>query len=234
MIRNVSALLVLLVCGLVITADGHADEKYYVWTYDYSSLAKGSAEIEYYLTTTTRDRQTSSQTDWQHQVELEYGLTDHLDVALYQVFEQPAGGAFHYGGFKARVRYRVAEKDELPIDVVLYAEHEEATDGDNAFEGKVILAKDLGKINLAYNQIYERKYNSGKGEHEYAAGVSYEVEPSVRFGLESKGSFTEGEYSAGPTLAWSGGRIWANIGALYGFNRKTSDRQIRFLLGLPF
>ncbi len=226
--------LIVFTCFAALTTVCGADERYYVWTYDYASLAKGNSEIEYYLTTTTSDRQTSKQADWQHQLELEYGITDHLDIGLYQVFEQPAGGPFQYDGFKARLRYRVAEKNQLPLDLVLYVEHEEVANGDNAFEGKVIVAKDIGKWNMAYNQIYERKYNSGKGEHEYAVGVSYDIDPQFRLGIESKGSYTEGEYSAGPSIAWVGNRIWANIGALYGLNKRTNDRQIRFILGIPF
>jgi hypothetical protein len=38
----------------------------------------------------------------------------------------------------------------------------------------------------------------------------------------------------GPTLAWLGNRIWANIGAVYGLNSNTNDREVRFMLGVPF
>ncbi len=219
---------------LLVGGIAEADERYYVWTYDYSSLAKGNSEIEYYMTSVVPDRQVSRRTDWQQQVELEYGITDHLDVGLYQVFEQPVGDNLHYEGFKFKLRYRISEKDQFPLDVVLYAEHEERTSESNVFEGKLILAKDIGRFNVAYNQIYERVYNTGDKENEYAAGVSYEIAPSLRVGVESKGSYTEGEYAAGPTVAWSGGRIWANLGAVYGLNRNTNDREVRFLLGIPF
>ena len=94
-------ILSLILFGLLqLAVFARADERDYVWTYDYSSLAKGSSEIEYYMTSVVPDRQTSRQNDWQHQVELEYGITDHFDAALYQVFEQPAGGTMQYAGFK--------------------------------------------------------------------------------------------------------------------------------------
>ncbi len=211
-----------------------ADQKNYVWTYDYSSLAKDSAEIEFYQTAVTRDRKVSGSSDWQQQIELEYGITDRLDAALYEMYERPVDGTLDYAGYKFRLRYRVAEKNQLPLDVVLYAEHQENVIEPNAFEGKLIFAKDIGKVNIAYNQIYERQYNTGVGEHEYAAGVSYEVLPFLRLGVESKGSYKEGEYAVGPTLAWVGGRIWANIGAVFSLNDKTNDREVRFLLGVPF
>ena len=220
---------------LVLVGTGaRADEKYYVWTYDYSTLASGSSEIEYYFTGVAADRQMSKKNDWQHQVELEYGITDHLDIGVYQIIEQPADDALHYAGYKARLRYRVAERNTFPLDIVLYAEHEEKIRGQNAFEGKLILAKDIGKLNLSYNQIYERTYSSGKGEHEYAVGISYQINPFFRIGVESKGSHTEGEYAAGPTIAWAGSRFWTNVGVLYGLNRRTNDREVRFVLGIPF
>lgn len=154
---------------------------------------------------------------------------------MYQVYEQPAGGSLEYAGFKVRLRYRIAEKNELPFDVLLYAEHVENTGGGSEFESKLVLAKELGKLNIAYNQIFEREYESGApAEHGYAAGVSYELAPWLRVGVESKGDYKTGEYAAGPTLAWMGNRIWANLGAVYGLNRRTNDREVRFILGVPF
>ena len=212
-----------------------ADQKSYVWTYDYSTLARDSAEVELYQTSVTRDRQMSDTSDWKQQIEIEYGITDHLDAGLYQVFEQPTGGAFTYEGFKARLRYRVAEKDRLPVDVLLYAEHVESTTEDSEFEGKLVLAKDVGRLNMAYNQIFEKKYKNGSSvENAYAAGISYEVTPAFRLCVESKGNFKDNTYAAGPTLAWSGGRIWANIGAVFALNDRTNDREIRLLMGIPF
>lgn len=227
------AILVLVLSGAGSTA--RADQRSYVWTYEYLTLSKDHAELEFYQTAVTKDRQSDNSSDWQQQLELEYGLTDCLDAALYQVFDQKENDKMKYAGYKFRLRYRLAEKNTLPVDVLLYAEHQEKVDAKNVFEGKVILAKDIGKLNIAYNAIYKNTYVSGdKATHEYASGVSYEVTPAFRFGVESKGNYTEGKYFAGPTLSWVGGRIWANVGASYGLNRNTNDREVRFLLGVPF
>jgi hypothetical protein len=212
-----------------------ADQRSYVWTYEYLTLASDSAEIEFYQTAVTKDRQKDSSSDWQQQLELEYGITDRLDAALYQVYDQKEQDKMKYSGYKFRLRYRIAERNRLPVDMLLYAEHQEKVDAGNVFEGKLILAKDIGKLNVAYNQIYKNTYTSGdQADHEYAAGVSYEATPAVRFGVESKGNYRTDKYAAGPTLSWSGGRIWANLGAVYGLNRRTNDREVRFLLGVPF
>lgn len=212
-----------------------ADQRSYVWTYEYLTMSKDSAELEFYQTAVTKDRQKDNSSDWQQQLELEYGLTDRLDAALYQVYDQKKQDEMKYSGYKFRLRYRIAEKNALPVDVLLYVEHQEKVASLNLFEGKLILAKDIGNLNISYNQVYKNTYASGdQASHEYAAGMSYELTPAFRFGVESKGNYKTDKYAAGPTLSWIGGRIWANIGALYGLNTRTNDREVRFLLGVPF
>jgi hypothetical protein len=213
-----------------------ADQRGYVWTYEYLTLAKDSAEIEYYHTAVTKDKQKNSNSEQTQQVELEYGITDRFDVGLYQVYEQKGTSrSIHYGGTKVRIRYRIAERGQLPVDVLLYAEHQEKVDEKDLFEGKIILAKDIGDLNIAYNQVYKETYAGGdSAAHSYNAGVNYEIVPWLRFGIESKGNFRKDTFSAGPTISWIGGRIWANLGAVYGLNDRTNDQEVRFLLGVPF
>jgi opacity protein-like surface antigen len=228
---GIAALLVL--AGQV--APVYAAQRIYVWTEEYGTLAKGNAEFEFWNTAVTHDVQTRNASDWTQKFELEYGITDHLNASLYQVYEQAAdSSSLTYVGYNFELKYRVAEANALPLDVLLYAENEASTVEGNLFEGKIVLAKDIGRLNIAYNQIYERVYSTGEKENGYAAGISYEAAPWLRVGVEAKGSYTEGENAAGPTIAWMGNRIWANIGAVYGLNRKTNDREVRFLLGVPF
>ena len=212
-----------------------ADQRTYVWTYEYLTLSRDSAEFEIYLDAKTADRQQDNSSDWRQQFELEYGITDRFDAGFYLVYEQKEEESLKYTGYKIRFRYRIAEKNVLPLDLLLYAEHQEKVDADNVFEGKLILAKDIGNLNIAYNQIYKNTYTSGDGaDHQYAAGASYPVASNLRLGVESKGDYGEDTYALGPTLSWVGGRIWANIGAVYGLNRRTNDREVRFILGIPF
>lgn len=232
--KFLSGVLVSVFCALSAVSAG-ADQRNYVWTYEYSTISKGSTEIEFYSTAVAKNTATGKASEWTQQVELEYGITDHLDVSMYQVFKQPPhSSSLSYDGYKVRLRYRLLERDELPLDILLYAEHVVKTEGENEFEGKLVLAKDIGKFNIAYNQVFEQGYSSGRAEHGYAAGMSCEVLPSLRIGLESKGNYTDDKYSVGPTLAWAGGRIEANLGVVYGLNKKTEDREVRFLLGIPF
>jgi hypothetical protein len=47
----------------VFAADSHADKRSYIWTYEYMTMLKG-------------------------RFELEYGITDHWDISMYQMLKQ--------------------------------------------------------------------------------------------------------------------------------------------------
>lgn len=228
------------ILGVISTA-ALADRRPYVWTYDYRTVPKGMAEVEYYLTHKISDWDNyDDKNAWEHYVEFEYGLTDHWDIAIYQTWRQTnteTQDDFDYTGSKIRTRYRIGEKGQLPVDVLLYAEYifgEGPKDYDK-FEGKLILAKDFGKWNLAYNQIYEQKTKNGDDiEHGYATGLSYEFSPVWRLGVESAGNYTESKYYLGPTVSWASEKIWAAFGVLGGLNHNSDDLQFRLILGFPF
>ncbi|MDP2943604.1 MAG: hypothetical protein Q8O36_08900, partial [Candidatus Omnitrophota bacterium] len=86
-----------------VTSNSYADRRSYVWTYEYKTMPKGMAEVEYYLTAELPDIDKSKVNTWKHQLELEYGITDHWDVSMYQQFKQSnteTSDKFEYDGFK--------------------------------------------------------------------------------------------------------------------------------------
>ncbi len=225
---------------LCLVKPASADRRSYVWTYEYHTMPKGMAEIEYYLNTEVPDMSHSSVNTWKHQVELEYGITDYWDVSMYQVFKQINNATtsdFEYEGFKVRTRYRLGESGMYLLDTLLYLEYIRNDDFSkpNVLEGKLILAKDIGRLNLVYNQILEQEVESdGETEHEYAAGVSYEFTPAFRLGLESKGNYTEDKYYLGPTISWGQEKFWLSLGLAWGMNDRSSDFLSQMILGIPF
>ncbi len=234
----VGALVLLILFG---AGPAYADRRAYVWTYEYMTMPKGTSELEYYLTAKVPDlHKYDDRNSWEHQVEYEYGLTDSWDIALYQRWEQtttPADDKFEYTGTKVRTRYRLGERGMYPLDVLLYLEYirPDDSDGPDVLEGKLILAKDFGPLNVAYNQIVAEGLNSdGETEHEYAAGVGYEFNPAWKLGVESTGNLTEDKYYFGPTAAWAGERFWVTLGALRGLNDRSDDLRVRLIAGFPF
>lgn len=235
---------VLTACAvMILTLAGtvSADVRMYVWTYEYQTMPEGLAEIEYYLTEEQKDKAVSRESTWKHWVELEYGLTNHWDISMYQQFKQTnkaVSSAFEYDGFKVRSRYRFLEKDVLPLDMLLYAEYirNDNLDKNNVLEGKVILAKDIDVFNIAYNQIAKAEFKDDEVDtvHEYAFGASYEVIPAVRVGVESKGSYSDDKFAIGPSVSLIANKFWVSLGLAGGLNKKTDDLQTRMILGIHF
>jgi len=228
----------LLVLG--IASNSYADRRSYVWTYEYMTMPKGMAEVEYYLTAAEPDAGKSNINTWKHQLEIEYGITTRWDIAMYQVWTQKntaSSSTFGYDGFKIRTRYRIGEKGQFFLDPLLYFEYIRDDDLSKPHVGevKLILAKDLGDFNVSYNQIVKRNLEEeGETNHEYAAGVNYRFSPFFALGVESKGSYSERKYSVGPTIAWSYKKIFVALGAVFGLNEKTDDVQTRMIVGMLF
>lgn len=230
------------ICVMVMMSvqEARADKRSYVWTYEYQTMPKGRFEVEYYLTEEQKYLDKAKPNIWKQQVEVEYGVTDHFDLSMYQMFRQANTvdeSTFEYDGFKIRGRYRILEKNALPVDVLLYLEYirDDNWDDPNVLEEKIVIAKDLGKLNLSYNQIFEQELiNKGRWEYEYAFGASYAVMPPVRIGVESKGNYNNEKYYVGPTVSWSHGRVWASAGVAWGLTDKSDDMQARLIVGVLF
>lgn len=223
-------------------APAKADPRSYVWTYEYMTVREAHAELEYYSTTEVPDTAAPETSAWKHQVELEYGLTPRTDIAMYQNFKQsnqPASKTFSYDGMKLRLRHRLAEKGELPADTLLYAEYVRSTDlsTQGALEAKLVLAKDLGRLNLSYNQVAEFPFEKlSAAEHRFAAAAGWKFSGLFKAGLEVTGDYKADAYHAGPTLHLRARdmKVWANLGYLAGLNSDSKDAQTRLIVGVPF
>ena len=88
-----------------------------------------------------------------HQLELETGLTDRWDVALYGIARQIERRATELEAAKLETRYALARPGEWLVDPVLYLEAVKTFVDDRPFslEGKLILGRDLGPLNLSAN-----------------------------------------------------------------------------------
>jgi hypothetical protein len=204
-------------------------------------MPRGESELEYYLTTKVPDlNRTKDKNTWEHQVEYEYGLTDRWDIAVYQRWQQTNtkdDDKFEYTGTKVRTRYRFGEKGMYPLDTLLYLEYirPDSSNEPEILEGKIILAKDFGRYNVAYNQILKVGINNkGGNENEYACGLSYEYSPSWKVALESTGNFTEDKFYIGPTISWASEKFWIGAGVLRGLNDRSDDLRFRLIVGIPF
>lgn len=224
------------------------------FTYPYETLAEGAAEIELYsdanmLRVPADAADPTKGNLWEPgyllQSEIEYGVSDRVELGFYQVFEgEPeAGGtnAFKFDGLKWRVRTRLAEAGEWPVDVGLYLELETMHD-EIAIEEKVNLQRRLGRLRLMTNlwieQGFDRPFDT-KGQGSTArfiinptAGFVYEVTPTFQPGVEywARGQIVPSgtgqerdnnsvKHFLGPTVHLNFGKLWWSAGLYANFNQ---------------
>ncbi len=217
----------------------YADQRHYVWTYEYQIMERGKSELEQYTTFKTIDSDDPhNTTSTELNFELEIGMNDFFDFSIYQVFTQNAGEGLKYSGFKLRSRFKIGEKNKFFIDPLIYLEYKgTAGFSDHEFETKLILAKDIGNFNISFNPYLEISQESGNSEWEvepkYAAGISYFLSDLFSFGIESTGS--ESGIYAGPSIAHGHHNLWISAGALFGIGDIDSGKpkyQVRCIIGV--
>jgi hypothetical protein len=214
------------------------------FTYIYETLPAGESEIEQYGDfTPVRAYPADSATPvWygatQFQTEYEYGITDRLELGLYFTFV-PTSPSFtstptmpNGNGLKQRLRYRLAEAGQWPIDLALYGEVSE-NEREIELEGKLILQRRVGDLRIAANAWVERElYYSGGKEWVLnpTAGAVYEVSPSIQPGIEwwmrveypdesEPKAFARGpNHFLGPTALLEFGKIWWSSGVYFRLN----------------
>jgi hypothetical protein len=166
------------------------------FSYPYATLPKGEAELEQFVDLTwVRSLAETGETVWAPRsvltTELEYGLSDHAELGLYlQLSENPNTGAgdagLRFDGLKQRLRVRLGEPDQWPVNVALYAEVAELSN-EIELEAKVILERRVGRMVLVTNLWAEHElYFSGRREWVIhpTLGTTYQFSPAFIAGLE--------------------------------------------------
>ncbi|MBI3318175.1 MAG: hypothetical protein HYZ90_03385 [Candidatus Omnitrophica bacterium] len=222
----------------------------YIFNQGYHTSRKGEFEIELHNDLNLKEADNDESYSSKHQVELEYGVTDHLQLATYEVFKWDRKDDFERDELKVEGKVRLLESGELPVDIALYGEyknpnghHDQRSD---AMELKLILSKDLGPWNVTGNLITERKINQhDPWAFEYTLGISRPVHPQVRLGLEIKEGLGTTEdlgvrrkghkFQLMPMVAWSPtphSRVL--FGPAFGLTRASDDIQLKSIASIEF
>jgi len=234
--KTLFTILFISILGIFSFVSLSADDRSYVWTYEYMTMERGEAEMEQYTTfktVNTDDFETTTSAELN--LELEFGMNDRFDFAVYQSFKQGPDGNFSYAGFKLRGRYKLGEKGKWFVDPLIYLEYKSnPTFSKHVIEPKLILAKDFGKFNIALNPYFEYEYEDSEWEFKpkYAAGFHYKLSRLMKIGAEFKGD--EHNHYFGPTISHGNGGMFVALGALFGTSVETgsADYLMRMIIGV--
>ena len=241
--RITIGLTVALLCAAVEQA--RADRRTMIRAYEFQTQPKGNLEFEPW-NTIEAPRSSFADSVLVQRAELEYGITDRLDLALYHVFERGGPAAdfaeYHFSDWQLETRYRLAEKGEWPVDVLLYLEVERPVDFNRPFEleEKIILEKDFGRFALVGNLVGAQ--HLGRADlgrtWEVDFGARYELMPQLRVAAEFwtthefVGQDVSRNYYLGPSISVATQKLWFQIGAGFGLDAAQDQQmQIRSVLG---
>jgi hypothetical protein len=256
-IRRASAFAAAVAALVVQAGVARADRRAYATTYEAVTAPRGELDVELWSTYAGDGEVLDGPPSkgFRNMVELEYGLTDRWDVALYNLLDvDTVSGDTGYGGLKVETRYRLAPPGSLLLDPIIYFEFQYLRHGDAREKGevKLILARDLGPWNLAFNLAGEAEHLAAGDyvpETEYAFGVSRELGgPAAKLGFEIFGKAEKPPGADVQAFAWTGPAfswatrfpehsmqgLWATVGAGRGLTSHSETWYGRLVVGLQF
>ncbi len=194
--RQVVAVVIALGAPLLLSTGAFANPRPLPFTYQYETLPKGEAEVEEFVDVAPlyawdADHHSVLEPAYQLTTEVEYGLTDRLELGLYMVMKnepdsEGAGAPLIFDGLKQRLRYRIGREGQLPVDIALYFEVAELHD-EIELEEKVIVQKRFGRLKAIANLWVEQGFERG-GEVSFTlnptAGLVYELNENLTLGAE--------------------------------------------------
>ncbi len=238
----------------IIPAITLADERPYAFTYEPVVSAAGEVELELYETMYQPRTGGRDSRSWEHQLEVGYGVTEHLSLSVYGAFRTTSTTTFEPSAVRLEGRYKLLGAGEAPFDLVLYAELEKELVEDKPWgvEEKLILGRGYGAFSWAANLIAEQEFPAAGG-HElkvgWSAGAAVEPVRGLRLGAESFGWRTRDVDGAVTWTAWAGptgsvalpflarGSVngaWLILGAGFGLNQASDRVMARAVLGCDF
>ena len=227
-----------------------AQAREYLLNQAYETLERGEVEVELYNDMNFSEADNDDSYNSKHQLELEYGLTDHFQLGYYEVYTWDRAKDWERDMLKLEAKLRLAKAGAWPVDVALYTEYKNP-DGprevrSDAVENKVILSKDFGSWNLVGNFVFEKDINTHSDwEFEYTAGVSYALTPRTRVGLELKESLGDADefgwrrkdhqlFLVPGIYASLTPHIRVLVGPAFGLTRASDDVQLKSIVEVEF
>jgi hypothetical protein len=213
---------------LLATSLATADPRPFTFTYDAYPIGKNSVEYEQLVTFNADKASEHDFRQFEIEHELEYGISDNLDVGFYflrwKYNDSREESGTQYDGGALEFIYTILNPAKDKWGLALYGEIAVA-ENELEFEQKVIVQKDIGKWILAYNLILEteiagvfagEKENEVEGVIGHAFGITSAVARTWFVGGELLVESTFPDWShyerttayLGPTISYQGGNHW--------------------------
>ena len=233
--------------ALGLAASANATDRRFTYSYETTTAAPGSFEYEQWFTWQQNDEFDK----YQFRHELEFGLTDKLQLGFY-LFDwehetEEGESETKWEGTGIELIYQLTDPNKSWLGSALYFEAK-ASDEEAAVEGKLLLQKNFGPLIAVYNLVIEAEweddYEEEVGVWENTFGLSYEITPNFFVGLEATHEVEFEDWSeagdhvffVGPNISYRKGNVFATLTGLFqatGVDDE-ADTQVRAIVGITF
>lgn len=193
---------------------------------------------------------TSGSNDTRFRFTYDYGLTDKIGLRLRSTHDDFSNHHFKFTRAELAVKYEVAEKDELPIDLGFYFDYFKnyGSDISDNIQLRVLLAKDLQDWTHGGNLILNKRFGESFGGTDIGLRFRshYKYDTQNKIGYEYFGDYgdlNEGfsdinkeGHSFGPNWQHSieGTALKTELGVLFGLTRATEPVTLKWKLSYSF
>lgn len=244
----------LLILALLPAAPAFGGSRRFTYVYEVTTSPPGDVEIENWVTWKTRKRDDDdfNQVEFRH--ELEFGITEKFQMAIYLADWNYHRGmsagepGFTLNGSAIELIYNFTNPVADPIGLAAYQEFK---GGYHFFESesKLLAQKNLGRFVVAYNATLEAEWEGEgleerEGEFQQSLGLSYEINPHLLLGAELVHEIAFPDWSepepakffAGPNISVRRGNWWGTLTALAQVTGDGGepDLQVRTIFGFSF
>ena len=245
---------VIATCFVSIAKADEEEGRRFTYVYEATTAERGEVEAENWVTwgTSPRDERGFNRLDFRH--EIEFGVTDHLQIGLYLAdwgYREDSATNEHGFRYQSSAVELIYNLTNPTTDLLGMALYEEIRGGPELLEleSKVILQKNVGRFVIAYNGTLEAKWEGNRlegkaGEIAQSFGLSYEISPAWCVGVELLHEIDLPDWSeaadsivyGGPNVSYRHGHWWATVTPLAQLTNVGSevDVQTRLIFGFEF
>jgi len=253
---NFSRFFLLAVAILGAAFSASAAERRFAFTYEATTAPKGTVELENWVTWRHTDAGSGDDSEvFRFRHELEFGVTDRLQVGLYlldwQYDDKATDKKSEWLSSGVEVIYNLTNPTTDFIGSAIYGEVLFGHDSLKV-EGKLLLQKNFGPVRIVYNAIVEAEwegeefgnFSEENGELAQTLAVSWDVNKSFSVGAEMLHEIELPDWAeandsvvyAGPNASVRFGRFFATATALFQLTDVDGepDTQVRLITGIHF
>jgi hypothetical protein len=242
-----------LLCG-GLNHEANAGARRFTYVYEATTAAPGPIELENWVTwgTSPREERRFNEVGFRH--ELEFGITDHLQLGVYLAdwsYHEDPGAHEHGFRYDSSAIEAIYNLTNPTTDLLGSAVYGEVRGGPETLEleSKIILQKNVGSFVIAYNGVLEAEWEGERleeraGELSQSLGISYEISPQFLVGAEFLHEIDLPDWShaedsvvyGGPNFSYRSKNWWATVTPLVQLTDIASevDVQTRLIFGFSF